>query len=340
MTPFPRLDQVAGYLSAKGWEVTARWRDGHVWTRDEFDVLLPPGDDTADAAPRLRDLLVCVADAEDRAPSSVAREMSMPDSDVVSYRVVLPGLVPVALATGLRAVKSMRHLITTCARAAADDLPGVDDHAPGRLVERSSMSTADDGFGFDVFVPVFDEAIPFGRATTTLLLRAANIALATTPPVDDLGNGLPAVLADLAGEQRESSFDLAFRWAPALPADRRDISLHFPREFAAKVRVPRERTALPEVARAMVQGRVTRLAHDGSRRVVTIRGTLVLDGRAVNRERTVRVQVEDQQTYLAAVEAHAAERLVRAEGRAEIAGTKYGIAVEPGGFTVVDRERG
>lgn len=337
MTTLPRRDQVADYLAAKGWEITGHWRGADVWTRSEFDVLLPPDEDAADAGPRMRDLLICVADAEERTSFSVAREMAMPESDVVSYRVALPEFTMVTLGTGLRTVKTVRHLISTCARAAAEDLPGTDIRAPGRLVESTSLSTADEGFGFDLFVPVLQESVPFGRVTTTRLLHAANAALAAgTLPADELEEDVSSSLADLAGERHESPFDLAFRWASALPADHEDISLHFPQDFATNVRVRRESTVPVDVAQGSVQGRVTRLAHDGLRRVVTIRGALVLDGQPTGRKRAVRVQVEDQQTYLAALEAHAAERLVRAEGRAEITGTKYGIVVEPGGFTVVD----
>lgn len=336
MTTFPRVEQVVDYLTTKGWEITGHWRGADIWTRDEFDVLLPPGEGTADSGSRLRDLLFCVAGAEKRTPHSVAREMVSPESDVVSYRVSLPDYAAVPLGEGLRAVKAVKDLITTCARAAADDLPGADVRKSDRLVDRTSLSTADEGFGLDLFVPVHHEDLPrFGRATTTRLLQASNAALA-----GDVEDDVSSVLADLAGERRGSPFDLAFRWAAALPADREDAFLHFPRNFGVDVRA-RQAKAVPAAAsRGAVQGRVTRLAHDSSLRVVTIRGSLVLDGRPTGRERAVRVRVEDQQTYLAAVEAHAAELLVRAEGGAEITGAKYGIVVEPGGFTVVDRERG
>jgi hypothetical protein len=339
VTTFPRVDQVAGYLAAKGWEVTGHWRGADIWTRQEFDVLLPPGEHTADARSRLRDLLVCVADAEKRSPRSVAREMVLPESDVVSYRVTLPEFTALSLGTGLRAVKAVKELITTCAHAAADDVPGTDARTPGRLVERTALSTADEGFGFDLFVPVHHESAPrFGRATTTRLLRASTVAL-DAGTTDDLAHDVAPALADLAGERRASPFDLVFHWAAALPAEQEDTSLHFPRGFAQAVRA-RRKTVPAAAARGTVQGRITRLAHDGSRRVVTIRGALALDGERTGRERAVRVQVADQQTYLAAVEAHAAELVVRADGRAEITGTKHGIVVEPGGFTVVDRERG
>ncbi|GGU73855.1 hypothetical protein [Lentzea flava] len=339
MTAFPRVEQIVGYLTAKGWKITGHWRGADVWTRHEFDVLLPPGGGTADTASRMRDLIICVADAEERSPRSVAREMALPESDVVSYRVALPEFAAVSLGAGLRAVRAVRDLITTCARAAIDDVPGTDSRTPGRLVERTSVSTADEGFGLDLLIPVHHETAPhFGRATTTRLLRASNAALAADGP-DAAGLDVFSALADLAGERRGSPFDLVFRWATALPTEWAETSLHFPRDFGADVSASRSK-AVPAAARGIVQGRVTRLAHDGPRRVVTVRGALLLDGRPIGRERAVRVRVEDQQTYLAAVEAHAAELLVRVEGGAEITGAKYGIVVEPGGFTVVDGERG
>ncbi|MCE6993296.1 hypothetical protein LZG04_00515 [Saccharothrix sp. S26] len=341
MTTFPRVDQVVDYLTAKGWGITGHWRGAEIWTRDEFDVLVPPGDDTADARARLRDLLVCVADAEGRAPRSVARDMVLPESDVVSYRVTLPEFATVPLGAGLRAVRAVRDLVATCARAVADDLPDTDARTPGRLVERTSLSTADEGFGFDLFIPVHHDAAPrFGRATTMRLLRTSNAALAADPrTVDHLVDDVSSALADLAGEHRGSPFDLVFHWAAALPADRRDTSLRFPRNFGANVRARREK-AVPAAARGAVQGRVTRLALDGPRRVVTIRGPFTLDGRPTGRERAVRVRVDDRQTYLLAVEAHTAGLTVRAEGDVESTGAKQGIVVEPGGFTVVDRGRG
>lgn len=341
MKVFPRVDQVVDYLAAKGWGITGHWRGADIWTRHEFDVLVPPDDDTADAGSRLRDLLVCVADAEERAVRSVARDMVLPESDVVSYRVTLPEFATVPLGAGLRAVRAVRDLITTCAHAVAHDLPEADARAPVRLVERTSLSTADDGFGFDLFVPVHhDDAPRFGRATTMRLLRTSNAALtADERTADDLVDDVAPALADLAGEHRGSPFDLAFHWAAALPAERDDTAVSFPRNFGAEVRERRAK-AVPVAARGAVQGRVTRLAHEGPRRVVTIRGTLTLDGRPTGRDRAVRVRVEDQQTYLTAVEAHAAGLLVRAEGDAEAIGAKHGIVVEPGGFTVVDRGRG
>lgn len=341
MTAFPRVDQVVDYLDAKGWGITGHWRGADIWPRHEFDVLVPPGDDTTDARSRLRDLLVCVADAEERTPRSVARDMIFPESDVVSYRVTLPEFTAVPLGAGLRAVRAVRDLITTCARAAADDLPDTDTRTPGRLVERTFLSTADEGFGFDLFIPVHHEAAPrFGRVTTMRLLRTSNAALAAdSRTADDLVDDVSSALADLAGERRGSPFDLTFHWAAALPADREDTSLRFPADFGADVRARREKT-VPVAARGTVQGRVTRLAQDGPRRVVTIRGALTLDGRPTGRERAVRVRVDDRQTYLAAVEAHAAGLLVRAEGDAETTGAKHGIVVEPSGFTVVDRGRG
>lgn len=341
MTDFPRVDQVVNYLTAKGWGVTGHWRGADIWTRHEFDVLVPLGDDTADTGARLRDLLVCVADAEKRAPRSVARDMVFPGADVVSYRVALPEFTTVPLGAGLRAVKAVGELITTCARATAEDLPDTGARTPGQLVERTSLSTADEGFGFDVFIPVHHEAVPrFGRATTLRLLRTSNAALTTDSwTADDVVDDVSSALADLAGERRGSPFDLAFHWAAALPAEQEDTLLRFPADFGANTRA-RRKGAVPVAARGTVQGRVTRLSNDGMRRVVTIRGAFTLDGRPAGRERAVRVRVNDPRSYLAAVEAHGAGLLVRAEGEAEAVGAKHGIAVGPGGFTVVDRERG
>lgn len=50
--------------------------------------------------------------------------MVLPESDVVSYRVTLPEFATVPLGAGLRAVRAVRDVITTCARAAARVCPG------------------------------------------------------------------------------------------------------------------------------------------------------------------------------------------------------------------------
>ncbi|MGW5051382.1 hypothetical protein [Actinokineospora sp. NPDC004072] len=338
MTAYPRVDQVVDYLTARGWEVSGHWRGADIWTRHEFDVLVPRADDTADRGSRLRDLLGCVADAEERSPRAVARDMLFPNSDVVSYRVGLPELSAVPLGAGLRAVRAVRDLITSCARATARDLPGAGPRTPDQLVDRTSVSSADDGLGFDLFIPVHHESAPrFGRTTTLRMLRAATDALAADPGT--AVDAASSALADLAGERRGSAFDLVFHWAAGLPAEQADTRLRFPAGFGATLRARRKK-AVPAAARAAVQGSVTRLSNDGTRRVVTIRGAVALDGRPTGRVRAVRVRVDDPQTYLAAVEAHGAGLLVRAEGEATATGAGHSIVAGPGGFTVIDRDRG
>ncbi|PRY44646.1 hypothetical protein [Umezawaea tangerina] len=338
MTPAVRVDQVVGYLAARGWEVTGHWRGADVRSLGDFDVLVPPGDDRGDVSPRLRELLACVADAEGRTPREVVRDMVAPSADVLSYRLRLPRAGTVPLAAGFRAVRAVRDLVATCAHDVAPDT--------GDLLDRTALATAEDGFGLDVLVPVRHDGVG-RRATLRVLRTSATVLAAADSPDPTAWRDLPrhglvddvcGCLADLAGEHRASAFELAFHWALALPSAEPDAVLSFPADFGVRARARRKRVEPVTAERALVRGRVTRLAQDsGGRRVVTVRGTLVVDGAPVGRERAVRVRVDDHETYLLAIEAHRAEDEVQAEGAVESTGTRYGIAVEPSGFTVAER---
>ncbi|MET1073240.1 MAG: hypothetical protein ABWY11_11395 [Umezawaea sp.] len=344
MTPAVRVDQVVEYLTAKGWAVTGHWRGADVRSLGDFDVLVPPGDGRGDVTPRLRELLECVADAEGRTPREVVRDMVAPAADVLSYRLRLPRSGTVPFTAGFRAVRAVRDLVATCAFDVSSD--PADRDVAGDLLDRTALSTAEDGFGLDVLVPVLHDGL--GRRATLRVLRtsAAVLGAAVSPdpaawrdlPWHGLVDDVCGSLADLAGEHRASAFELAFHWALALPSGEPDAVLSFPADFGVRARARRKRVEPVTAERALVRGRVTRLAQDhAGRRVVTVRGALVVDGGPVGRERAVRVRVADQETYLLAIEAHRAGDEVRAEGAVESTGTRYGIAVEPGGLTVAER---
>jgi hypothetical protein len=109
------LADVTAYLRGHGWTISGRWRNASVWSWQDFDVLVPPTDAVADATTRLRELVQCVADAEDRSPEAVWRDMTNPAADIVAYRTTGdPELV--SLAAGTRTVLAVRALIVVCAR--------------------------------------------------------------------------------------------------------------------------------------------------------------------------------------------------------------------------------
>ncbi|QFZ19370.1 hypothetical protein [Saccharothrix syringae] len=344
MTGPPHVRQATDYLSARGWAPTDRWRGGTVWSWRDFDVLVPPGDDLADTPRRMRDLVECVADAEGRTPRAVERDMAVPAVDVVSYRLRGSGI---ALPAGVRAVRAVRDLVATCARDVLGDPAG--SRAPAEvpaLLDRALLSLDESVFGVEVLLPVDDVPEPLGRLTALRVLRVCAVVRQAVVAADEVafdevfrqgvGRDVCATLADLAGPHRAEPFELGFRWSVLRPVEGGATTVEFPGGAGERVWAASRRGPAGAPVAAVVEGPVTGLADDehGERWRIQVRGTPVVDGIATGRERLVPVRLDGERAYGAALEAHRTGRTVRVSGSTHRTGKD--IAVDPGGFTVVE----
>ncbi|WP_157172041.1 hypothetical protein [Nocardia higoensis] len=335
----PRVAEVTAYLISHGWDVTGRWRDAQVWSLREFDVLVPAGDDLADSEARLRDLTRCVAEAEDRSPRSVWRDIGSPPADLISLRTAGEGGA-VSLPRGVRTVAALRDLLLLCAREVVDEERA--ESARG-VLDQARLALNDQPFGVDVTLPfAVGEVDPLGRRTAMRVLHSSKaIADALDSDVDgierfpemEVSDQVCRALAGLAGPDRVV---LGFRWASG---DLREgATVEIPggasEVIRAAIRTRRQRVQ-PVVG--VVEGPVIELADDteGDRRRITVRGVLRVDGSAVGRRRAVTVRLPGDPDYLVALAAHRDGRAVRAEGRVTTTGRRPGIDVTTAGFTVI-----
>lgn len=328
----PSVGEVADYLRAHDWTVTGRWRDADVWSRGDFDVLVPPADDLADTPIRLRELARCVADAEDRTLRAVWRDLGLVRFDIVRYRAgVAAETVPVP--AGLRAVRAMRDLLVLGVRDTAEP-----PDAAEYLMSRSRLALGIESFGLDVVLPAAD-ADPSGlgrRAALRMLGDGETAQRALAEP--DIPAALPAdvylALADLAGADRTDAFELTFRWSLRAPRD--DATLRFPPGAGALLHAGATGAGTP-IATGVVEGPVTGLADDeeGDRRRIRVRGVLTVDGTPSGRRRPVPVRLATDRDYDIALAAHRDGRAVRAAGEVTEGRTR-GIAAGPGELTVLD----
>src|SRR6266567_6681410 len=176
----PRIEHVTTYLAARGWAVSGHWRSANIWSRGEFDVLVPPDDTVTDAALRLRELVRCVADAEDRSPEAIWRDMTTPAFDVVSYRT-REAVETLTLPMGADIMEAVRDLIAISARESLGDnrisLQGRPPEAVRQLLGRSLLSLSGDTFGLDVRLPFDDDPQPLGRRTALRVLHSSTAIL-------------------------------------------------------------------------------------------------------------------------------------------------------------------
>ncbi|WP_019931082.1 hypothetical protein [Nocardia sp. BMG111209] len=326
MTQPPRIEDVTTYLRTHGWIVSGRWRGAEVWSRDDYDVLLPPSDTVIDAQLRLRELIRCVAAAEDRAAADVRSDIITPATDLVSYRA--GGNTALTLTTGAGAVSGVRDLLSICARESLDEnrsgLPGRPPDVVRSLLERSLLTVSTETFGIDVRVPIDGaDPEPLGRRTTLRLLdssaRLLSAVQSETDAVErisqaDVPEVICGALAELAGSEHNAPFELGFRWSQLIPRD--NVALRFPAGAGEHLRAASRPTA-QVIETATVAGLVTELSDDeeGDRWRIKVRGTLIAgDTEPARQPQLVAVRLADATQYAAALAAHRDGRLVRASG--------------------------
>jgi hypothetical protein len=352
MTRSPLFSEIAGYLRARGWAPTGSWNGGTIWSRRQFDVLVPP-EEAADAAARRRQLLSCVADAEGRTLREVERDIVSSGTDVIAYRLVGAAAHEVPLPAGIRAVNAVRQLVTTCAHEVLGNVPGTPDrHDITTMLGRSLLYLPYPEFGLEVQLPVDGAGESLGRLTALRVLRSSAAVLEATISSDDaafdvafdrgVSEAACRALADLAGAERRAPFALRFRWSKLAPEPAERPVVEFPEGTGERIRTGgRLRATATRTPDGSVEGRVTGLSDDreGPRWQISVRGVLTTEKAPAGEPKIVQVRLGSAERYSAAIEAHRTARRVRARGSLTRQGGKPELTIAENGFTVIDDEQ-
>jgi hypothetical protein len=345
---------VSTYLESAGWSRTDRsWHGGAIWTNGVEEVLVPPRDGMGDSAARLRELLLALADAEERPVTDVTREIAYPLLDSAAYEGPVgpgpEGFIP--LPSGLDALRGVHSMFTASARMVLSDSRFPADHAVSELLAGVHLgTTAGRQFALTLLVPLDEDQHSLGRRTlvqmhsSTLAVREA----AATGSFEGLAVTAEfcTALSSLAGEGLQEPFTLGFRWARGVPAPLPDQRLAFPPGAGEVIRDGAERldrsqvvasAASSETGAVSIAGRIEAL-HDtpGSedRWRIKLRGALVVDGRRTAR-RSLWIRLTGQEQYDEALAAHRQHREVRVDGT--WTGTRGPrIQADPDGLQLVD----
>jgi hypothetical protein len=349
----PLFSEIADYLRARGWVPTGSWHGGTVWSWRQFDVLMPPAEEAADAAARRHQLLLCVADAEERTPREVERDIVSTGTDVIAYRLIGAAAHDVPLPTGVRAVNAVRQLVTTCAHEVLDATPGTTGkHDITTLLGQSLLYLPYKEFGLEVQLPVDNADESLGRLTTLRVLRSSTVILEAALSSDDaafdvafdrgVSEAACRALADLAGAERRAPFDLRFRWSKLAPEPAEKPVVEFPEGTGERIHTGgRLRTATTRTSDGSVEGRVTGLSDDsdGPRWQIAVRGVLTTEKAPAGEPKVVQVRLGSAERYSAALEAHRTARVVRARGALTRQGGKPELTIAENGFTVLGDEQ-
>ncbi|WP_069166936.1 hypothetical protein [Nocardia altamirensis] len=351
MTLPPRVDQVTAYLAARGWRVSGRWRNASVWSQSEFEVLVPPADTIADAAPRLRELVQCVADAEGRSPQAIWLDMTTPDFDIVSYRTQDHSST-FTLPMGAGLLVAVQDLIAISARESLGDnrttLQGRPPEAVRLLLERSLLSLSQETVGLDIRLPFDNDPAPLGRRTALRVMHSSMAVLQAARSTDEdafqhvlqqgISEAVCTALAGLAGPDHTAAFELGFRWSHLAPLD--DTTVQFPGEAGALI-LARSRNADPAPSgTGVVEGLVTSLSDDesGDRWRIKVRGILTVnDSESERRRQLVAVRLANDADYASALAAHRDGRIVRASGALTRTRRTSEITSTAKGFAAIDQ---
>lgn len=366
MSGTPRRDDVIGYLQGQGWAPRGFWRTGTVWSHGEFDVLVPGGE-AADFAPRMRDLVRCVADFEQRAMEVVVRDIVSGGVDVVGYTVG-DGGSEVSLDVGTAALTALRSLLVTCALQVASSeikTSSMREIAIAELLDGTTLLPRRDVFGFDVFLA--GPGSRLGRSSAVRLLDIAATMREAAQGESEPGFGLERVIrydtveafsALGSADRGAMQFELNFRWSRQVP--RPDVAVEFSRTavarlpelldeavasttpFVARIDSPpgvelsgveTYRAALPNAeSSAMVEGVVVGLENDGVPKAI-VRGVLSVDDTSTRRQRRITVRLRTADEYTKALAAHSSQARVRATGTFD---GRRDLQVSENGFTVIE----
>ncbi|PKV79166.1 hypothetical protein [Nocardia fluminea] len=342
----PHLDDVIGYLQAQGWTPQVPWRNGWVWSHGEFDVLVPDGE-VADFTARMRALVRCVADSEQRSAEVVVRDIVSGGVDIVGYRA---GEGEVSLDAGTAALAALRSLLVTCAYQVAGSeirISSMRRRAVAELLDDTTLLPRRDTFGFDVFLAGPGSRLGRGSAIRLLDL-AATVRGAAQEERFGIAHEIRYDTVELfsalgSAEHSPMRFELNFRWSHQVP--RPDVAVEFSSSAVARLPglidhavasspLPADRLAsLPGPdSPAVIEGVVVGLDNDGGPKAI-VRGVLVVDETTTGRRRRVTVRLRTADEYAKALTAHSSLARVRATGTFD---GRRDLQVSENGFTVIE----
>lgn len=348
----PRRDEVIGYLRAQGWRHLEEWRNGQVWTHGEFDVLVPDGE-VADTTARMRALVRCVADFEQRPAEVVVRDIVSGGVDVIGYAAGAAG-DEISLEVGTAALAALRSLLMACADQAAGEIRAASMRrmAVAELLGATTLSPRRDVFGFDVFL-----AGPGSRLGRSSAVRLLDLAATVQQAASGVGDAAFGLAREIRNDTVEAfgalgsadrgpiRFELSFRWSRQVP--RPDIVVEFATEAVARLpellvvaaAAPMSGEASLDAQEvelaAVVDGTVVGLDIDDGRKA-TVRGVLSIDGTSTGRQRRISVHLRTDEEYVNALAALRSRARVRAvgsfDGKRDLKASENGfIVLEHGG---------
>ncbi|WP_326835837.1 hypothetical protein VSH64_13050 [Amycolatopsis rhabdoformis] len=348
---------IISYLAQTGWEEqdphdlrgTSTWHHP-----DDFEVSVPIRDGMGDGERRVREILRCLAEVEDRPIPDLAQEISRPYLDKQLFRTF-----PVdhdsgytSLESGFQAVKGVRDLLATAARTALQGphfaFAGRSPAAVGDLVRAAELGPSRAGsYVIEIRLSAnatarttSDEQLD-GRMVLVQLheaVAAAQTAVLTDRPAafdDAVTAGVSAelctALSGLSGSDGEP-FEVTFRWARARPHDAPSSALAFPAHAEPLLKAAAARLrGLNASGPASVTGTISWLHDDdggGDRWRIKVDGTLRTEHDRQSPRKSVWVRLPDQITYDRAIAAHREHRQVSVSG--ELSSTTGRVELVPG----------
>lgn len=337
---------ITGYLADTGWRPAPsdRFNGGRatVWRHpDDFEVLVPARDGMGDAERRIREILRCLSDLEERPVADIASEIALPQLDRQYFRVFPPGHDPgyTSLLGGVQTFNAIRSLLDVAARTVAQGPHfAFAGKAPSGLREVLRAAEVGPTRAGSYIVELRLAVGPLartavgeelsGRAVLSQLLEsvaAAQAAVLTGTPAafDDVVTGgvsanLCKALGDLCGTERQDAFEIMFHWARAVPFDGAPTQvLAFPAGSGQVLHAAGSRLRnLVASGPATVTGIVESLHDDpvgADRWRIKVRGELRTD-RIPRSRRAVWVRLADQASYERAIAAHREHREITASG--------------------------
>ncbi|MEU4220882.1 hypothetical protein [Actinoplanes sp. NPDC026623] len=346
MTSALKVVDIASYLAGTGWRPSPGDRPNGgratVWHHpDDFEVLVPARDGMGDAERRIREILRCLADLEDRPAADIASEIALPQLDRQYFRAFTPGHDPgyTSLTSGVKTFNAIRSLLDVAARTVTQgshfafvgkapsvlrDVLRAAELGPTRLgsyVVETRLAA-----GTFARTDVGEELS--GRAILTQMLEsvaAAQAAVMTGALVafedavtDGVSANLCQALGDLCGAERKDAFEITFRWARSIPFDGAPSHvLPFPAGSGPLLQAAGGRLRnLVASGSAAVTGIIESL-HDDTARAdrwrIKVRGELRTD-RIQRARRAVWVRLADQASYDRAIAAHREHREITVSG--------------------------
>ncbi|MFI8972012.1 hypothetical protein ACIGO9_03920 [Nocardia asteroides] len=342
----PGREDVVGYLRAQGWQPREYWRNGTVWTHGEFDVLVP-GDEVVDFVPRIRDLIRCVADAEQRDAEVIVREIVSGGVDIVGYGAGDHG-DDISIEVCAAALTALYSLLAASAQQAAGEIRAarVRRLAVAEFLGATTLSPRRDTFGFDVFLAGPGSAL--GRTSAVRLLDLAATVQQAARGDGEIGLGLAREIREDAvaafgalgaADLDPIRFELSFHWSWRVP--RPDVVVEF--SSAAVARLPElfAVAAAPPPADdpfdsqlaspgAVVDGELIGLDIDDGPKAI-VRGVLSVDGVTTGRRRRITVHLPTDADYVNVLAALPTRARVRAtgifDGKRDLQASENGFAV-------------